>query len=414
MKFQLGFSGASLFAKLGLALLLVFSVPSFHCIGLSTEKIAENLAIKAEHGPWLVMAMSFHGENGKTKAEQLALELRKDFKLQAYCLSKRFDFTPPIGGAGFDPNGKARQMKFRDPKVVDEYAVLVGDFDSIDSPAITETLAKIKRITPKASAGWDTTINPKASSVDVHSYRTYLKKFLPRSGEKSDEQEVKFGPMFNAFVTRNPLLPADYYKPPELDKFVKQLNEEKGFSDYSLLDCPGKFSVRVVVFRGEDQTVSWGRQTSSLSDQDKVSPLDIAAERASLTVKALRKAGYEAYQFHDRTQSYVTIGSFNELGTVDQQNRFAYDRAIQEIVQRFGATKKVTQSHYGNTQSPTLLFDLVDQKTIPELNNKEGKALGEWLAKYSVAFDLKPAPMAVPRMAASSIYSGSLFGKDRR
>jgi hypothetical protein len=57
------------------------------------------------------------------------------------------------------------------------------------------------------------------------------------------------------------------------------------------------------------------------------------------------------------------------------------------------------------------LFDLVDQKLIPELNEAKGKALGEWLAKYSVAFDLIPAPMAVPRVTSNSIYGGSFLGK---
>ena len=71
--------------------------------------------------------------------------------------------------------------------------------------------------------------------------------------------------------------------------------------------------------------------------------LDLAAERAALTVRALRRAGYEAYQFHDRSQSYVTIGSFNELGKVDAANRFGYDEGIQDIVEKFGAKKKITR-----------------------------------------------------------------------
>ena len=166
--------------------------------------------------------------------------------------------------------------------------------------------------------------------------------------------------MFGAFVTRNPLLPAEFYKAPELDKFVKKLNEEKNFSDFSLINCAGKYTVRVAVFRGDDQSVSWGRSTSSLNDEDKVSQLDLAAERAALTVRALRRAGYEAYQYHDRSQSYVTVGSFNELGTTNNANQFVYSDRIQEIISRFGGTKKVTRSQYGQTQAPTLLFDLVE------------------------------------------------------
>lgn len=377
--------------------------------------VNDAFAVKAEHGPWFVMAMSFSGPNAKEQSEKLAMELRRDFQLQAYCLSKRFDYTQGVEGAGFNQNGEGRKMKFRDAKVVEGYAVLVGDFDSIDSPAIKETLDKVKRITPRMMANGGEPIDPKSDSVDVSSYRKYLQKLM-RSGEKeADQPPAPQGPMSGAFVTRNPLLPADYYKAPVLDKFVKNLNEQKGLNEFSLLSCPGKFSVRVVVFRGEDQTSSWGRSTSAMSEEDKVSQLDIAAERATLTVRALRQAGYEAYQFHDRTQSYVTIGSFDELGSLDKQNRLVFSDGIKAIIERFGATKQVTKTMYGYTQTPRLLFDLINQNMLPELTSApDGKTRGEWLAKYSVAFDLNPSPMSVPRPSSSSIYGGSFLGKRDR
>jgi hypothetical protein len=375
---------------------------------------SDSLTLKPEHGPWLIMAKSFTGSDAVKDAEQLALSLRKDFQLQAYVLNKKFDFTQPVAGAGIGMDGREKRMKYRDSRVVEGFAVVVGDFDAIDSPAMTEALDKVKRIVPKQLANGTEQIENTTNSVDVSSYRKYVRKFITK-GDGATKETAPQGPMFSAFATRNPLLPADFYKAPELDKFVKKLNEQKGFNDHSLLDCPGKFTVRVAIFRGEDQTVSWGRSTSVESAEDKVSQLDIAAERASITTRALRRAGYEAYQFHDRTQSIVTIGSFNELGKTNQANQFVRDKGIQDIVERFGATKKVTRSQYGTTQTPTLLFDLVDQKTIPELNNKKDpKALSEWFAKYSVAFDLVPAPMAVPKMTASSIYGGSFLGKDRK
>jgi len=374
----------------------------------------DSMVLKTENGPWLIMAKSFYGPDAKKEAEQLALELRKDFQLQAYILNKKFDFTQTVPGVGTDEKGRERRMKFRDAKVIEGYAVVIGDFDSIDSPAMTEAINRVKRITPRTIANGLEPTDPSSDSVDVGSYRKYLRKFITKDKESSNESGPK-GPMFVAFATRNPLLPADFYKAPELDKFVKRLNEQKGFSDHSLLQCPGKFTVRVAIFRGEDQTVSWGRSTSMDNPDDKVSPLDIAAERAALTARALRQAGYEAYQFHDRTQSIVTVGSFNDLGKTDQANQLIKDPGIQQIIERFGATKQLTRSQYGTTQTPRLLFDLIDQKQIPELNNKkDSKVLAEWFAKYSVAFDLVPAPMSVPRMTASSIYGGSFLGKDRR
>lgn len=212
------------------------------------------------------------------------------------------------------------------------------------------------------------------------------------------------------------MLPEDFYKTPEVDRFVKKLNEEKQHSDFNLLSCPGKFTVRVAVFSGEDRSIGgWGGSGSqSNMDEQKVSQLEIAAEKAALATVALRNAGYDAYQFHDRSQSIVTVGSFNTLGKEDQRKNFVYDPMIQEIVNRFGGSSKVTHNNFRSTQTPRILFDLVPQNKIPELNQGDEKSKLQWFVKYSIPFDLKPTPMAVPKVAASSIYSGSLLGSDRR
>jgi len=384
MKFQFEFPSGFLFCS-RIALLAVGLLMAYPSSQLLADDLPVKFSLKPEHGPWLVFAMSFDGHNSKSQAEQLATELRRDYKLQAYCMSKKLDFTQPIVGAGFDTNGNSRKMKFRDKKVIDGYAVLVGDFDSVDSTAISETLVTIKKITSKMLQSAD---------------------FAQKDSEKP-----------NAFTTRNPLLPEDFYRTPEVDQFVKKLNEERAHSEFNLLACPGKFTVRVAMFSGEERAIGgWGGSGSHQDiDERKVSQLEIAAEKAAMAAKALRKAGYEAYQFHDRTQSFVTVGSFNELGKADARNRVIYDPGIQEIVTRFGATNQVTRTaQYGTTMTPRVLLDLVDQKKIPEIAQGDEKSRLKWFAKYSIPFDVLPAPMAVPKPAASSIYSGSLLGKDRR
>ena len=384
MKFQFEFPSGFLFCS-RIALFAVGLLMAYPSSQLLADDLPVKFSLKPEHGPWLVFAMSFDGHNSKSQAEQLATELRRDYKLQAYCMSKKLDFTQPIVGAGFDTNGNSRKMKFRDKKVIDGYAVLVGDFDSVDSTAISETLVTIKKITSKMLQSAD---------------------FAQKDSEKP-----------NAFTTRNPLLPEDFYRTPEVDQFVKKLNEERAHSEFNLLACPGKFTVRVAMFSGEERAIGgWGGSGSHQDiDERKVSQLEIAAEKAAMAAKALRKAGYEAYQFHDRTQSFVTVGSFNELGKADARNRVIYDPGIQEIVTRFGATNQVTRTaQYGTTMTPRVLLDLVDQKKIPEIAQGDEKSRLKWFAKYSIPFDVLPAPMAVPKPAASSIYSGSLLGKDRR
>lgn len=341
---------------------------------------ANSLELETKHGPWLVFAMSFDGKDSKALAEQFATELRRDYRLQAYCTPLKLDFTQPTTGAGFDTKGNTRKMKYLDKKLVNGYCVLVGDFDSIDSQAATDTLATVK---------------------------TILKKKY--------EDNNKTGTPLNAFITRNTLLPLDFYIP-AVDKFVKKLNEEKQHADFNLLGCPGKFTVRVAVFSGEDRSIGgWGGSGNhSNTDTQKVSQLELAAEKAALATKALRLAGYEAYQFHDRTQSIVTVGSFNTLGKEDQRKNFTYEPLMQDIINRFSGSTQITRTKYGATLTPKILLELVPQNKIPELNQGDEKSKIQWFVKYSIPFDIKATPIAVPKAATTSIYSGSLLGSDRR
>ncbi len=91
----------------GLAMICSLSFVS-NSYGQRPKSSAE-LLLKAEHGPWMVLAASFEGEGAKRKAVQLAAELREDFRLKAYCLPKMFDYTKTVAGAGFTPEASKRR-----------------------------------------------------------------------------------------------------------------------------------------------------------------------------------------------------------------------------------------------------------------------------------------------------------------
>ena len=55
------------------------------------------------------------------------------------------------------------------------------------------------------------------------------------AGEAGQEREAR--PMGQAFFTRNPLLPREYFVPKGVDPFVAKMNEGV---EHSLLDCPGQ------------------------------------------------------------------------------------------------------------------------------------------------------------------------------
>src|SRR5687768_5618467 len=108
--------------------------------------------------------------------------------------------------------------------------------------------------------------------------------------------------MGNAFVTRNPLLPEDYFVAPGLDPLVLDMNCGV---EFSLLDCPGQFSVRVATFRGESTMDLTKMGTESGSPfhtglfNGEPSKLELAAEKAHKLTVALREQKIEAYEFHD-------------------------------------------------------------------------------------------------------------------
>jgi hypothetical protein len=132
-------------------------------------------------------------------------------------------------------------------------------------------------------------------------------------------------------------------------------------------------------------------------------------------MKALREAGYEAYQFHDREQSIVTVGGFDQLGTTDANNRFVYSEGIRAVIERFSSDGQLADTskydlNLGKAVQPRLLLDLVDQRKIPELYKGSRQEQLAYYSKLSVGFDLKPTPMAIPRYSASRIYAGSRLG----
>ncbi len=363
-----------------------------------------NRELKTDHGPWLIFAMSFDGENSKENATALAEEIQKSLGFQAYVMPKKFDFSELLYGSGLNDKGQQKVMKYRDARVVEGSAVLIGDFDSSDSPAIQSALTSIKNFMPRSM---NTQSKSNKDEVSIKDWKSQLRH---KYGDKG--QEKAKGPMSLAFITRNPLLPQDFFRAPEVERFVYDLNRDPGYNEFNLMDCKSKFTVRVATFLGEDRVVSWSRPnaTKAKSGPEELTALEQAAQSAYLVTKALRAGGIEAYQFHDRVQSIVTVGGFEELGAVDANNQFQYTKQILDTMRRFGPHLQPRQLSIGTAAQPTSLFDVVDQRKIPELYEGTRQDQLDLFRKLAIGFDLKPTPMTVPRYHASRIYAGSLLG----
>lgn len=335
----------------------------------------ESYWLTEDEGPWLIFATSFAGPGAEDDAHELVLELRERYKIKAYMHKRHFDYTEPVIGRGVNKYGEPKRMRYQNQTSFDEIAVLVGNYASHDAPNAEETLEKIKTAKPSCLA------IPGQTTERTTQRFTVLREFQRLVNLEPDKHET--GPMRRAFVARNPLLPKEFFVGTGLDDFV--LNMNKGVK-HSLLDCPGKYSVRVAAFRGKSQFVGEddepkkeGRLLGSLPGVGKPSQLEIAADKAHRLTKLLRDRGIEAYEFHDRFESVVTIGSFNSVGTKLPDGKIDLHPKILQIMEKYGPERKPLPGRPGHG------FQARKINGIP--------------------FDLQPHPVKVPRQSIGSDYA---------
>ena len=183
--------------------------------------------------------------------------------------------------------------------------------------------------------------------------------------------------MGGAFMTTNPLLPREFFVPKGIDKFVVEIN--KGVK-FSLLDCKKKYSVKVATFNGQSVLLTPKVIEQMKKGAEPKSRLVEAAEKAHKLTEALRAKGVEAYEFHDRGSSIVTIGGFDSVGTPQPNGQIELNPAIFAIMQKYGAEKSVAG---GQAQ------------------------VGKPKSEAGVPFDVQPLPVEVPQRSIAADYARS-------
>ncbi|MFN3190647.1 MAG: hypothetical protein ACE361_09005 [Aureliella sp.] len=343
------------------------------------------VALQAEHGPWLILAATFEGDNAKTKAETLSLELQKLLNQPAFVMQRKKEGASVLGqGQRVRTLRNGEQKKFEVRKKYansidgDSYAVLVGEFSSTDDPQIERVLNQVHASQPQ-SLGGSAEESEETTNWLIQKYRSGIWNRTDRNRKKAK------GPLGAAFTTRNPLLPSDFFQTP-IDDFIISLNKQV---EHSLLDCPGRFTVRVASFYGNGATqIMKGK---AIGHQEISSALELAAMQANKLALELRKKGVEAYQFHNRTGSFVTIGSFEALGKEDASGVFQYNPAMVAIMKEHCGYRTVNERN-------ALTGAIQSRELVNSLGN--------------VPFDIQGAPMAVPRKQTNKLYSRHLLGSN--
>jgi hypothetical protein len=358
--------------------------------------------VSEQSGPWLVMAATFSGEKAEEEANELALELRKHYNMRAYTHAMTFDFTDEGQrlGRGVDSYGAPTRMRYNSGDQNHEVAVLVGDFPTIDDPEAQKLLERIKKLRPESLAG-----DLRESSQNLAQEREYLARLHGTKGAP---------PMLKAFLTRNPVLPAEYFAPKGVDPFVAKMNTGV---EHSLLDCPGKYTVRIATFRGKAELQGAMTSRTKLKKKKKdydVDPLVEAAENAHDLTTFLRAKGWEAFEFHDRTESYVTVGSYDQA-TESGANGPQLIRDLQIIIRTFGAAYETPSALSVNQQLPpedSYRAEQVKQKFSNLFVGDHGQVAHGIKPKYIeanrgkfITLDVHPYVMEAPRRSVTSVYA---------
>ncbi|HUY90823.1 MAG TPA: hypothetical protein VMV10_18960 [Pirellulales bacterium] len=368
-----------------LAIALIALAGSSHAAAEAPwEKIAIFQRIEADpdnaypvterQGPWMIVVTPFSGDKAEEQAQELVVELRSRYKLRAYTHEVDFDFSKDSeeqGAQGFHRRRRRYQVeKMR------EIAVMVGDFQSADDPRAQKALKKIRGLEP------DCLNTEKRLKEGKAEYRTLanLRRIQQEINRQWGSKDYPRGTLGHAFVTTNPLLPKDYFAPKGIDNVVLEMNAPV---KYSLLDCPGRYSCKVATFKG---AVLIDQKLIKEVENGKKLPsrLEDAAISAHEMTMALRAKGYEAYEFHDRYMSIVTVGSFNAVGVKRPDGQIEIDPRLHALMETFSAEKQI-----------------VPGQAAPKVGKPKNV--------LKIPFDVQALPVEVPHRPISSSYARPLF-----
>jgi len=341
--------------------------------------------LSPKHGPWMIMVTSFRNvpEDQKSEgmtAEQAAIELvfeLRDKGIPAYTFSQ-----DAVKGEIETRNRLGREDHRVYAAQRDMICVLAGNYESIEDPTGQKTLTFIKKFRPE-----------------------FLKN--AKSGAILRPDAATRGPLTGAFLTINPMRKPEDVVQKIVDKDTKYLNTG---IPYPLVKNPHKYTVRVASFTGKSATPLGN---SSFRGRENQFDLNLrtavnfnivrAGEDAEQLTAFLRNKGTrsqgggdailrEAYTYHDKFQSIVTIGGFDSPD--DPRIRLIsqyYSPTLVPDMQLLGSTvrdpKQVTDEELAKL--PKVLTTHTEQLLG---NDPKAPPIQVW------TFDTAPQVIAVPRL----------------
>jgi hypothetical protein len=182
-------------------------------------------------------------------------------------------------------------------------AVLAGNYQNADDKVAQQTLKFVKKFNPKVAVEW------KGKPIEVP---LVLNK---------------------AFMTRNPMLPAEELARKHRDPLIVKLNSNV---DHSLFENKGKYTLIVASFYGQSMVKpakfeQFDRMLSNKSKSRAGLNLDNAARESWELMTTMRNQGIEAFVYHERFRSIVTVGAFKSPNDPEIARHVENFRAKQKL-----------------------------------------------------------------------------------
>ena len=290
-------------------------------VGNDDRTIPPEYMLTPHQGPWMIYVTTFAGDppapgqdGPREMAWRLVHELRTDYRLPAYVYSRSEEQRRKRDQILADAKRRFNGAPLKKVRIIDEYAVLVGNYPDLQSAS--KDLKRIKKLRPPRSAPVPFFLmgKPKPSKK---SGLTEFKKI----------QAAKVNPFRNAFVVRNPLSPKTATGPSLEAKLQHELGKAPWMrlnsqERYCLLNCRDPWTLIVKVydvdygdgerpnFFGRLKKIGKGMFTKEVQPVGG-DPEAVAAEARQL-VELLRQSPYRlnAYVLHTPYTSFVTVGGF--------------------------------------------------------------------------------------------------------
>ncbi len=321
-----------------LAILTTLLLPAFADAARIDATKGRDYRITKQHGPWMIMVASFsqpheksrqEGKSPKEAADELVYALRKKgIPAYAFQLGEVAESIQTTDRTG---RGRTASLRSRQENI----SVIAGNYGAVDDRKGQQTLKYIKQLDLDA--------------LNLDSWKKDL-RFRPTPGKPK--------PFSGAFLTLNPLLSPEEVAQRKRDPLLLKLSS----GEYSIMDNAGNFTLVVASFKGRSLTQVSSKETNDFQISGS---LDDAAERAWVVAKMLREGSFqkgsrqqgrtfEAYVYHTRYESFVTIGSFAS----------GDDPRIAQLHKLFGAKTQVAQNGRPFTTGESIIIPGNPPETI--------------------------------------------------